>query len=116
MQNMLPDEYQHQLDAVREDLAHCIARFHAVQVLDQNRFSSLQGKLDTLVAMSKGRWLLPKDLLKDLYFFQGSLENIKYAVNPELQLEWSKYFSKVFLALLNDESLDERVPGVPRII
>ena len=116
MQNMLPAEYQNQLDAVREDLAHCIARFHAVQVLDQNRFDSLQGKLDALVSMSKGRWLLPKDLLKDIYFFQGSLENTEYAENPGLQIEWSKYFSKIFLALLNDESLDERVSGVPRII
>ena len=73
MQNMLPAKYQHQLDVVREDSAHCIGRFHAVQVLDQNRFSSLQEKLDKLFAMSKGRWLLPKDLLKDLYSFKDHL-------------------------------------------
>lgn len=114
---MLSPEIQQQLDLSREHLTHAISRFAMASVIDRPSFEALRTTLPRFVESCRMVWLLPKDFLSALRSAQWQLsEGAKYSDDPAYVKEMALILGRAFDSLLAGEGMDDRRPGVPRII
>lgn len=114
---MLEPEIQQQLDSLRELLARVMGRFAAASVIDRAGFESLRATLPSFVDSCRTIWLLPKDFLGALRSAQWQLtDGAKHSDDPQFVREQASIFERAFDSLLAGEGMNDRSPGVPRII
>ena len=114
---MLDDETLQTLDAFRGQFDAAIERFVCAGVIDRPGFEASRAHLVTLVERLRVQWLVPKDLLSRLASEEGRLsDTASHSDDPAFIREQSAFVGRAFRALLAGESMDDRHPGVPRII
>lgn len=114
---MLSPEIQLLLDAAKGHLTQAISRFAMASVIDRHSFEALRTTLPRLVEACRSAWLLPKDFLSSLRSAQWQLSNgAAHSDDPAFVREQALLLERAFDSLLAGESMDDRRPGVPRII
>jgi hypothetical protein len=117
MRPVLSPEIQLQLDSARLHLAKAIDRFACASVIDRTAFEALRTALTTLVDSCRPVWLLPKDFLSALRSAQWQLSDAaKHSNDSDFVMEQARFLERAFDSLLAGEGMDERRPGIPRII
>ena len=114
---MLSPEIQFLLDAAKEHLTQAISRFAMASVIDRHSFEALRTTLPRLVEACRSVWLLPKDFLSALRSAQCQLlDGSAHSDDPAFLREQAFFLERAFDALLAGEGMDDRRPGIPRII
>ena len=114
---MLSPEIQVLLDAAKEHLTQASSRFAMASVIDRHSFEALRTTLPRLVEACRSAWLLPKDFLSALRSAQWQLsDGAAHSDDPAFVREQALLLERAFDSLLAGEGMDDRRPGVPRII
>ena len=114
---MLSPEIQLQLDSTRQHLTRAIDRFACASVIDRPAFEALRTAFTTLVDSCRPVWLLPKDFLSALRSAQWQLsDGAPHSDDSAFAMEQARFLERAFDSLLAGEGMDDRRPGIPRII
>jgi len=114
---MLPDSYYQEIDALGELHDASIGRLACAQVLDRDAFGRFRDAVILFLIHSKAHSVIPKRALQlinsSANFCQSTAE---YSGDRQFVDEFGAFLDRAFFCLVGGEDLDDRQPGVPRII
>ena len=106
-------------DELRQNISDFLLPIQTSKILDETNFKPVQKTLEKIASKLKGVDLVSKSILNEIYvaikilrveasYFKGD-ESISM-VNMANKLEF------IFEMILKNETIDQRKPGVPRIL
>lgn len=114
---MIPDSYYREIDALAELHDASIGRLSCAQVLDRDAFGRYRVAVTKFLTDSKGYSVIPKRVLQlinsSANFCQSTAE---YSDDRQFVEEFGAFMNRAFYCLVVGEDLDDRQPGVPRIL
>ena len=114
---MLPDSYYREIDLLTELRDASVGRLSCAQVLDREAFGRYRDAVASFLAISKAHSVVPKRALQlinsSANFCQSAAE---YSGDRRFVAEFGAFLDRAFFCLVGGEDLDDRQPGVPRII
>jgi len=114
---MLPDSYYREIDALAELHDASIGRFSCAQVLDREAFGRFRDAVVVFLIHSKAHSVIPKRALQlintSASFCQTTAD---FSADRQFIDEFGAFLTRAFYGLISGEDLDDRQPGVPRII
>ena len=114
---MLPDSYYQEIDALAELHDASIGRLACAQVLDRDAFGRFRDAVVLFLIHSKAHSVIPKRALQlintSANFCQTTAE---FSGDRPFIDEFGAFLTRAFYCLISGEDLDDRQPGVPRII
>ncbi|MFC5743194.1 hypothetical protein [Dyella tabacisoli] len=111
-----------EVNTMREDLKERLFRFllpiQTERYVDHRAFEDVISRADDAARLLKSYELVPKALLNDLHATSKVLRAEALHIKSETgaMLKMAERLEYVFDLILLGESLEDRIPGVPRII
>jgi hypothetical protein len=104
------------LDDLRQCVSDVLLPLQTARTL--SGFEALVGSARRVVESMKGSALVPKEILRELYFCTQALRNEAPYVGKESAavIELANQLEYLFGLILLDEGTSERVPGDPRVL
>jgi hypothetical protein len=114
---MLPDSYYREIDMLTELRDASIGRLSCAQVLDREAFGRYREAVAKFLTHSKGFAVIPKRALQLINTSATFCKTAsQYSEDRQFVDEFGAFMDRAFFCLVGGEDLDDRQPGVPRII
>ena len=114
---MLPDSYYREIDKLVELQEASIGRLACSQVLDRDAFGRFRDSLAQFLIHSKEHSIIPKRVLQLINTSASYCQTTaEFSDDPQFIDEFGAFLTRAFYCLIGGEGLDDRQPGVPRII
>lgn len=114
---MLPDSYYREIDMLTELRDASVGRLSCAQVLDREAFGRYREAVTKFITHSKDFALIPKRALQ-LINTSATIchTTAEYSEDRQFVDEFGVFMDRAFYCLVGGEDLEDRQPGVPRII
>jgi len=114
---MLPDEYYRELDQLSELHKASVDRLACSQVLDRDAFTAYRAGITEFVSTSLEFSIVAKRALQLINSAITYCQcNFKFTDDPQFVDDFGAFMARAFYCIVGGEALDDRQPGVPRII
>jgi hypothetical protein len=114
----MSDSIESTTAAFREAITKFIVPLQTTRVIKMNEFDAMDKSARELTSLLKGNELVSKSLLNEFFITVQVIRNeAPYFGKDSVQLEELARKIEYYLGLiLTDETPEQRIPGVPRII
>jgi hypothetical protein len=114
---MLPDSYYQEIDSLTEMHESSVGRLACAGVIDREAFASYREGVTRFVKVSRQHSVVSK---RGLQIINSAITycqcNAEFTEDSRFVDDFGAFMARAFYCIIGDEDIDDRRPGVPRII